>query len=1528
MAIPNQKELEIIAARLKPFIARWLGEGAVVTGTGYAPSPHDLGGAHHSGVLRDDQAPQFLLINGTRNLTGNLGVNAGVLIDGVDISAFKASYDAHILDPNAHHLAFDGLGGDTGVAAPNGITFDIKIVGGGGIVTAASGNQVDVSMELPGTLDVGTFNSAVIGHTHAITASAAPGIASILLKTNTFGGLTLGTTGLIFDAVSDRLGVGVTPTQGRLHAGGGSNTVPAIYIDSPSNVNGSLVNLVTAAADVSALQIFQTGDTIPRLRLKNDRLEFGAGGLSAIDGVIRRISANTMGADDGLGGGYNWLVSGKQTIGASALGTSQLHVQSSTADHLRLAWDSLNYNTLRTTSGGTLEMISTGNMSLQTTGRFIIPSTNYAENLGAINRKWLTLHAAELWVETLVAQNTLATIGGRVLVGPTTTLTADIAAAAPVSPTFRASSLATTVATPGITLTPNKPTGTADGDLLIMHISGNGATTLTIPAGWTQIRNEVTGTLFSAIYWKIAAAEPASYTITGTGTISWAVEIQAWFNVNRANPIHMHAGQVNASSTTDNAPAITTLKNTVMVVGFFSSSNGTTMTPSGGATETVDQKTTAGSNNVTQESNYLLQSLAGAQTRGATLASASSNIGQVVAITPGSGQTSIAVKYNNLFPGDVVYMEAGGFIEFMSVVSGPTGTGPYTYVFQRDLDGSGSNSWNAGDAMFNTGQAGSGFIDLYSLAGVNPQQLDYIFNFNSAGSVFSVNHNLDSAGWGFWGDGANNAVNDAVYFGMANTAWNNLYAFYKTANNFAATVGLGAALEFWNGTAWTTFSPTLVAPVGGGGWGDVPGVWGWEWTLASLVNAGWTPTTVNGLIGYWVRYRLTSFTSGAITVGELSKRVYWKARGYGPTITMNVRNSSTYNDWTERTAMGNLNGLYGYGQDVYGFAAGKYAGNWMSVDETNGFRVINGQTVKGQWFADGSLVIGSLSPGFGAFAVDSLGNMSLRTGNVQKITAQTDGDLLLGTDTTAPGTTNLAVFSATQVYNSELVDIGDILIGQNGASQANMYWDKSANRLYFRGGTTTQAYVDTDGTITAGGGVVRLNGTGVNITNRLSASLLEAAPPTFNSVNWVFPATSTVMGAIEVKTNGTGPVGHSLNETYLQLRMPKVGTSSNFIVHESWNGHIWYTDVNASTGIVAGPRLQMVRVGGSNSTTLDQSNFKASSSFGAYATIGNHPTYGTSYAAFWRDGSDYSVLTEGTNLFLNAPSGAGIIYIRSANATRGAFDSNGRFYPGNQLSYYFTNTMSNGLGTNGDMSIGSSLAVSGGQGVLSIGSQGQNFNPTTANWTSGGTTLLLNAADYSSIGFHDSGSRVDFIRCGSGNMELGYNGGWGNASIQMDGFIAVGAAPLTNVKFFLKSQGSTGGDYAVWWNNSAAQNLFYVRNDGAGFLKAAAWTYGSDERMKEFVKPLAYGLKEILAMRAVGFDYIHGEKNQLGFIAQAMQKIIPELVEEMADGMLGLKVTGVIPVLVNALQETHAELNELRSELDELKAAVKKLLEK
>jgi hypothetical protein len=88
--------------------------------------------------------------------------------------------------------------------------------------------------------------------------------------------------------------------------------------------------------------------------------------------------------------------------------------------------------------------------------------------------------------------------------------------------------------------------------------------------------------------------------------------------------------------------------------------------------------------------------------------------------------------------------------------------------------------------------------------------------------------------------------------------------------------------------------------------------------------------------------------------------------GTGPTITGNVRTATgTYNAISTRWAIGNLNGLYNYGTDVYGAAFGVPDETNVTIDAANGFRIRYGTTevfkadTSGNLALTGSLTIGS-----------------------------------------------------------------------------------------------------------------------------------------------------------------------------------------------------------------------------------------------------------------------------------------------------------------------------------------------------------------------------------------------------------------------------------------------------------------------------------------------------------------------------------------------------------------------------------------
>lgn len=125
------------------------------------------------------------------------------------------------------------------------------------------------------------------------------------------------------------------------------------------------------------------------------------------------------------------------------------------------------------------------------------------------------------------------------------------------------------------------------------------------------------------------------------------------------------------------------------------------------------------------------------------------------------------------------------------------------------------------------------------------------------------------------------------------------------------------------------------------------------------------------------------------------------------------------------------------------------------------------------------VLIGSI--GAGRYLEIGTDGVKIFTGGKLKIYLQADGDVFVGDDLSDPSKTYFSIFSNAQTYNSESVSAGDMLIGDNSASKANMLWDKSAGRLLFRGGQAAEAYVDTDGSIVAGDGDVFLDSDGLTL---------------------------------------------------------------------------------------------------------------------------------------------------------------------------------------------------------------------------------------------------------------------------------------------------------------------------------------------------------------------------------------------------------------------------------------------------------------
>ena len=96
----------------------------------------------------------------------------------------------------------------------------------------------------------------------------------------------------------------------------------------------------------------------------------------------------------------------------------------------------------------------------------------------------------------------------------------------------------------------------------------------------------------------------------------------------------------------------------------------------------------------------------------------------------------------------------------------------------------------------------------------------------------------------------------------------------------------------------------------------------------------------------------------------------------------------------------------------------------------------------------------------------------------------------------------------------------------------------------------------------------------------------------------------------------------------------------------------------------------------------------------------------------------------------------------------------------------------------------------------------------------------------------------------------------------------------------------------------------------------------SDQRLKENITPLGSTLEKILQLRPVMWRW-KDDKNDsrhLGFIAQDVEKILPELVSEGVwndgEAYKQLATGDILPYLVGAIYEQQAQIDALRKELD------------
>lgn len=97
-------------------------------------------------------------------------------------------------------------------------------------------------------------------------------------------------------------------------------------------------------------------------------------------------------------------------------------------------------------------------------------------------------------------------------------------------------------------------------------------------------------------------------------------------------------------------------------------------------------------------------------------------------------------------------------------------------------------------------------------------------------------------------------------------------------------------------------------------------------------------------------------------------------------------------------------------------------------------------------------------------------------------------------------------------------------------------------------------------------------------------------------------------------------------------------------------------------------------------------------------------------------------------------------------------------------------------------------------------------------------------------------------------------------------------------------------------------------------VDASAFNIGSDAKWKRDIVDSAFGLAAVLRLRPRSFVWIDSNQNDVGFVAQEVRDVIPEMVHDNGLG-LTLNYSGIVSALVKAIQEQQTQIDELRNYL-------------
>jgi hypothetical protein len=147
--------------------------------------------------------------------------------------------------------------------------------------------------------------------------------------------------------------------------------------------------------------------------------------------------------------------------------------------------------------------------------------------------------------------------------------------------------------------------------------------------------------------------------------------------------------------------------------------------------------------------------------------------------------------------------------------------------------------------------------------------------------------------------------------------------------------------------------------------------------------------------------------------------------------------------------------------------------------------------------------------------------------------------------------------------------------------------------------------------------------------------------------------------------------------------------------------------------------------------------------------------------------------------------------------------------------------------------------------------------------------------------------------------------------------------------------GVNGNDHVQIFNNgfvglgvSPAHPIHH--NNGARLTTAGVWTNASDKRLKTDIATLTYGINEVMQLKPSKYTMMGDGSIQIGFIAQDLKKVIPEVVngfegDVMRGETLAVAYGNMTALLTKAIQEQQMMIVEQDNKIKHLESKCQNL---